>query len=407
VKLSATAVKNARTADKNVKLADGGGLYLLLHKNGSKYWRYDYRFLGKRRTQALGTYPEVSLQDARKAHMDSRALLSQGKDPSAIKKLAKEQARTKSTNTFEGMASEWFSKKIQDKSESYRVRTLRILQQDLYPYLGSHPINEITTQELLAVLRRIEDRTVDIAHRAKQTVGQVYKYAIAVGMAERDISADLTGALKVRNKKHHAAITEPIELARLLVAIYAYRGTPTVSSALKLSALLFQRPGEIRHMEWSEINWIDARWEIPACKMKMSRDHIVPLSRQASDELRNLQRLTGNGAYVFPSSRGRSRPLSDNGIRTALRTMGFSNEQMSPHGFRATARTILDEVLEYRVDWIEHQLAHAVKDPTGRAYNRTSFLQDRTRMMQGWADYLDGLRLKLGKRGAVNAIKAQ
>lgn len=238
MKLSATAVKNARTANKNVKLADGGGLYLLLHKNGSKYWRYDYRFLGKRRTQALGTYPEISLQDARKAHMDSRALLSRGKDPSAMKRLAKEQARTKSTNTFEGMASEWFSKKIQDKSESYRVRTLRtlrILQQDLYPYLGSRPINEITTQELLAVLRRIEDRTVDIAHRAKQTVGQVYKYAIAAGMADRDISADLTGALKVRNKKHHAAITEPIELARLLVAIYAYRGTPTVSSALKLS----------------------------------------------------------------------------------------------------------------------------------------------------------------------------
>ena len=221
VKLSATAVKNARAADKNVKLADGGGLYLLLHKNGSKYWRYDYRYLGKRKTQALGTYPEISLQDARKAHVDSRALLSRGKDPSAIKRLAKEQARTKSTNTFEGMASEWFSKKIQDKSESYRVRTLRILQQDLYPYLSSRPINEITTQELLAVLRRIEDRTVDIAHRAKQTVGQVYKYAIATGMAERDISADLTGALKVRNKKHHAAITEPIELARLLVAIYA------------------------------------------------------------------------------------------------------------------------------------------------------------------------------------------
>ena len=405
MKLSATAVKNARTSsEKNKKLADGGGLYLLLHKNGSKYWRYDYRYLSKRRTQALGTYPEVSLQAARKAHMDSRSLLANGLDPSSSRRLAKVQAKAESTNTFESIASEWYSNKIQDKSESYKVRTLRILRQDLFPYLGRRPINEISTQELLAVLRRIETRTVDIAHRAKQTVGQVYRYGIAIGVADRDISADLTGALKVRNKKHHAAITEPTELAKLLVAIYAYRGTPTVSTALKLSALLFQRPGEIRHMEWSEINWADSRWEIPACKMKMRRDHLVPLSDQALVELEHLRRLTGNGAYVFPSARGRSRPLSDNGIRTALRTMGFSNEQMSPHGFRATARTILDEVLGYRVDWIEHQLAHAVKDPTGRAYNRTSFLQDRAVMMQGWADYLDALRLPERARSAIHAI---
>ena len=188
------------------------------------------------------------------------------------------------------------------------------------------------------------------------------------------------------------------------MAIYAYQGTPTVSTALKLSALLFQRPGEIRHMEWSEINWADSRWEIPAFKMKMRRDHLVPLSDQALVELEHLRRLTGNGSYVFPSARGRSRPLSDNGIRTALRTMGFSNEQMSPHGFRATARTILDEVLGYRVDWIEHQLAHAVKDPTGRAYNRTSFLKDRAAMMQGWADYLDDLRQPEHARSASDAI---
>ena len=389
------AVKNAKTPEKNRKLADGGGLYLFLHTNGSKYWRYDYRHLGKRRTQSLGTYPEVSLVNARKAHIESRSLLAQGTDPSSAKQLAKISAKAQANNTFEQVANEWYGAKIQDKSESYRVRTLRILRQDLYPYLGRRSISEISPQELLAVLRRIERRTVDIAHRAKQTTGQIYKYAIAIGAADRDISSDLTGALKVRNKTHRAAITEPAELAKLLVAIYAYCGTPAVSTALKLSALLFQRPGEIRHMEWSEINWTDRRWEIPANKMKMRRDHLVPLSSQAIGELKNIQCLTGNGLYVFPSARGGSRPLSDNGVRTALRTMGYSNEQMSPHGFRAMARTILDEVLDYRVDWIEHQLAHAVKDPTGRAYNRTTFLHQRAEMMQGWADYLEGLRLAL------------
>lgn len=394
MKLSAMVVKNAKAADKNKKLTDGGGLHLLLHKNGSKYWRYDYRYLGKRRTLALGTYPEVSLQAAREAHAESRALLRQGLDPSNEKRRAKAEAKLDFTNTFESVAHEWYVNKISKKSASYRVRTLRILRKDLYPYLGPRPINQITSQELLVVLRRIEARTIDIAHRAKQIVGQIYRYGIAIGVTERNISTDLTGALRVREKKHHAAITNPIELGKLLVAIDGYSGSATVCAALKLSALLFQRPGEIRNMQWSELNWAESRWEIPAIKMKMRREHFVPLSTHSIALLRNLHALTGDGIYVFPSPRGPSRPLSDNGVRVALRKMGFSNEEMSPHGFRATARTILDEVLGYRVDWIEHQLAHAVKDPTGRAYNRTSFLTQRTEMMQGWADYLESLRNK-------------
>ena len=231
-----------------------------------------------------------------------------------------------------------------------------------------------------------------MAHRARQTAGQVFRYAVATGRAERDPSADLRGALQSKTKKHYAAITEPGEVGRLLLAIDAFQGTPVVKTALQLSPILFQRPGEIRAMEWQEINWDEARWELPADKMKMGQPHIVPLPSQAVALLKELRRLTGRGKYVFPSARGASRHLSDNGVRTALRTLGYDNETMTPHGFRAMARTLLDEVLNFRVDWIEHQLAHAVKDPNGRAYNRTSHLDGRTKMMQDWADYLDDLK---------------
>ena len=220
----------------------------------------------------------------------------------------------------------------------------------------------------------------------------MFRFAVATGRAQRDPAQDLRGALAANVTKHLAAITDPKEVAKLLQAIDSFRGTPAVAAALKLSPLLFVRPGELRHMEWAEINWDEARWEISAEKMKMRQPHIVPLSTQAIAILRELEPITGRSKYVFPSARGASRPLSENGVRVALRTMGFTNEQMTPHGFRAMARTILDEVLGYRVDWIEHQLAHAVKDANGRAYNRTSHLRDRKKMMQGWADYLDALK---------------
>jgi integrase len=393
-KLTATEVKQAKPAEKATKLTDGGGMYLLVHPKGAKYWRHDYRFSGKRKTLALGVYPEVSLKEAREKHQDARKQLSKAIDPGNERKVEKLTRHLAAAESFEAVAREWFNQIMPEKSKSYRERTGRILEKDLYPYLGNCPIASITAPELLATLRRIEDRGAnDIAHRAKQTAGQIFRYAVATGRAERDPSGDLKGALKPRRKKkHHAAVTDPAEVGRLLVAMEAFRGTLVVKMALLLSPLLFQRPGEIRGMEWVEINWEAKRWEIPAEKMKMKQPHIVPLSNQALNLLRELERLTGRGRYVFPSARGASRCLSENGVRVALRTLGYDNDTMTPHGFRAMARTLLDEVLGYRVDWIEHQLAHAVRDPNGRAYNRTAHLEGRTEMMQAWADYLDRLQ---------------
>jgi integrase len=399
-------VKQAKPQDKPRKLADGGGLHLLIQPNGAKYWRYKYRFAGKEKLLALGVYPEVSLKDARGAHQQARKKLAIGIDPGSARKVEKLTRHLAAAESFEAVAREWYDQTMPQKSESYRVRTGRILEKDLYPVIGNRPIGEIAPAELLAALRRIEARGAnDIAHRAKQTAGQVFRFAVATGRAERDPSADLKGALKPKGqKKHHAAITDPQELGSLLVAIDSFEGTPTVKTALTLSPLLFQRPGEIRAMEWAEINWEESRWELPAEKMKMGQPHIVPLCQQAIAALHEIQPLTGRGKYVFPSARGASRCLSENAVRVALRTLGFDNDTMTPHGFRATARTILDEVLGYRVDWIEHQLAHAVKDANGRAYNRTSHLKDRANMMQGWADYLDNLKVQ-AKAGNVIAAK--
>lgn len=391
--LTATSVKQAKPRDKQYKMTDGGGMYLLVTTSGSRYWRYNYRFAGKRKTLSIGVYPEISLADARKLHQEAREKLAKGIDPGEVKKVEKLTRHLAAAESFEAIGREWFAQNMDGKSKSYLDRTLRILEKDLYPVIGSRPIANVTAPELLAALRRIEARgAIDIAHRAKQTAGKIFRYAVATGRAERDPSQDLTGALKARNKKHHASITDPKEVGKLMVAIDGFEGTLVVKTALKLSPLLFQRPGEIRHMEWSEIDWEQKRWEIPSEKMKMRLPHIVPLCSQAIELLTELHKLTGRGKYVFPSARGASRPLSENGVRTALRTIGYTNGQISPHGFRAMARTILDEVLGYRVDWIEHQLAHAVKDSNGRAYNRTSHLPQRFEMMQGWGNYLEKLK---------------
>ena len=402
--LTAIQVKQAGPKEKTYKLADGGGLHLLVKPAGGKYWRYKYRYAGKEKTLALGVYPEISLKEAREKHLAARKTLSQGVDPSAQRKVEKLTRHLAAAESFEAVGREWFNRIMPEKSKSYRDRTGRILEKDLYPVLGNRPIGSITAPELLAALRRIESRGAnDIAHRAKQTAGQVFRYAVATGRAERDPSGDLKGALKPRRKKHFAAITEPAEVGRLLLAMEGFQGTAVVKSALLLSPLLFQRPGEIRAMEWSEINWDAHQWEIPAERMKMGQPHIVPLSAQAVALLEELQPLTGRGRYVFPSARGASRCLSENGVRTALRTIGYDNDTMTPHGFRAMARTILDEVLGYRVDWIEHQLAHAVRDANGRAYNRTSHLEGRTKMMQGWADYLDNLKAQAKAGNVITA----
>jgi len=389
-KLIATAVKQAKPKPKPYSLSDGGGMYLLVNST-AKYWRYDYRFAGKRKTLALGVYPEISLKQAREKHQAARENLASGIDPSSHKKATRAAAHDSTANSFEIIALEW-SKKRGKKSESTEKRQKALLENDLLPTLGSRPISEIKAPELLKALRKIESRgAIETAHRAKRLAGQIFRYAVATGRAERDPSVDLKDALAQPHKTHFKSITEPSGVGPLIAAISNYIATPVVMAALKLSPMLFCRPGELRRLEWSEVNFSEARIELPAAKMKIKEPHIIPLSTQAQNILQELYAITGRGKFVFPSARGASRPLSDNGVRTALRTLGYTNEQISPHGFRAMARTILDEILNFPVDWIEHQLAHSVKDANGRAYNRTKHLPQRRKMMQAWADYLDGL----------------
>jgi len=392
MKLTASQIKSAKATNKPIKLADGRGLYVLVKLNGAKYWRLKYRFAGKEKLLALGVFPAVSLAQARLLCAEAKALLAANRDPSLTKQIQKNLLQNKSQDTFEAVANEWFAAKIADKSESYKARTWRILEKDLFPRIGQISAGDLTGQMLLAALRAIEVRTIDIAHRAKQTASQVMRYAVATGRADRDIAADLTGSLKPRSVKHAATLLDPSEIGQLLRSIEAYSGSLIVKSALQLSPLLFVRPGELRTMEWKELDWETARWEIPAEKMKMRQPHIVPLASQSLEVLRQIHPLTGRGHYVFPSARKGGRPLSDNGVRTALRSLGYTNEQITPHGFRAMARTLLDEELKYRADYIEHQLAHALKDPLGRAYNRTKHMDERVEMMQRWADYLDKLK---------------
>lgn len=389
--LTDTAARQAKAKDKQYKLADGKGMFLLVNPKGQKYWRLKYRFAGKEKLLAIGVYPEISLKEARTLRDRAREQLRKGIDPNEAKK-AEKASKNEAENSFETVAQEWFAKRKPNWSKSHADRVWRALEKDLLPRIGSKPIASITAPELLNALCKVESRgAIETAHRVKQVAGQVFRYGVATGRCERDISLDLKGALAKPVKTHLAAITKPKEVGNLLVAIESFQGTPVVKAALQLSPLLLCRPGELRHMEWTEINWEEKRWEIPGEKMKLKQPHIVPLCRQAIAILEEIQLLTGSGKYVFPNARGTSRPLSENGTRTALRTMGFDNETMTPHGFRAMGRTILDEVLGYRVDWIEHQLAHAVKDTNGRAYNRTTHLPQRAEMMQKWADYLDTL----------------
>lgn len=391
--LTDRAAASAKPKEKDYKLSDEKGLYLLVKKSGSKYWRLKYRILGKEKMLALGVYPEVSLKQARNERNDARKLIAQHIDPSAEKKARKASLQSEAINTFEALGREWFEKRMTDKSQTHQDRTWRLLEKDLFPKLGRQAITAINAPVLLEALRSIESRgAIETAHRAKNVAGQVFRYAIVSGRAERDPSADLRGALSTAKTKHFAAITTPKEAGQLMVAIDNYQGTAVVCAALKLSPLFFCRPGELRTLEWTDLNWEEKRIEIPTERMKIKEPHIIPLSTHALTILNELHLLTGRHRYVFPSARGASRPLSENGVRVALRTMGYDNTQMTAHGFRAMARTLLDEVLGFRIDWIEHQLAHAVKDANGRAYNRTKHLPQRAEMMQRWSDYLDELK---------------
>ncbi len=390
-KLTATAVKNAKTRTKSYNLSDGGGLYVLVKPNGTKAWRFNYRFAGKQKTLAIGVYPDISLKKAREKHQEARQNLANHIDPNIYKKAKRISDQDTQFNSFKVIALEWLQKRG-TKSDGGDKRLIRLLQKDLFPYIGSLPVSQVTSPDLLRALRRIEHRgAVNTAHRAKQIAGMVFRYAVATGRAERDPSFDLKGALAQPTKTHFKSITDPAEVGPLISAVNNYQATPVVMAALRLTPLLFCRPGELRHLEWQEVNFDEARIELPASKMKTKEPHIIPLATQAMEILKELQLITGRSKFVFPSARGNSRPLSENGVRTALRTLGYTNEQISPHGFRAMARTILDEVLNFPVDWIEHQLAHSVKDANGRAYNRTKHLEQRRGMMQKWADYLDEL----------------
>jgi integrase len=391
--LTDIAVKKAKPSEKAIKLFDDRGLYLLISPSGCKWWRLKYRFDGKEKKIALGVYPDVSLKDARDRRDEARKLLANGIDPSENRKAQKAAHAGQAANSLEVIAREWFAKYSAIWAVSHSTRLIRLFERDIFPWIGQRPIAVITAPDILAVARRIEKRgALETAHRAIQNCGQVFRYAIATGRATNDPTGALRGALPPFKTKHLAATTEPKQFAKVLRAIDGYEGTPAVSCALRLAPLVFVRPGELRHAEWAHIDMDGAEWRYTASKTKTA--HIVPLSRQAIEILRELHPITGRGRFVFPSGRSSARAMSDNAILAAMRRMGINKEEMSGHGFRASARTILDEVLGVRPDFIEHQLAHAVRDPNGRAYNRTAHLPERKKMMQLWADYLDELKAK-------------
>lgn len=389
--LTVLQVEKAKAAEKDYKLSDERGMYLLVSKAGGKLWRLKYRVDGREKVLCIGSYPDLSLKEARELRDTARNQLANGIDPSADKKARKASSAQSNADSFEHLAKEWFATRMKDMSDTHKTRTLSMLNSYLLPYIGSKSVKEITAPMLLEVLRKIEAKgIVETARRAKQVASQIFRYAVITGRAQHDPAADLKGALQVPKKKHFAAITEPKQVGLLMVAIDSYHGSFVVQAALKCSALWFCRPGELRSLEWANVNWDDKRLEFIA--EKTLQQHIIPLSTQSLELLKSLQMITGQGRYIFPSSRGFSRPISENTIRVALRTMGFGNDDMTAHGFRAMARTLLDEVLNYRIEWIEQQLAHTVKDANGRAYNRTKHLAQRFEMMQRWADYLDELK---------------
>jgi integrase len=389
--LTDTLIRNSKPSDRALRLYDQHNLYLELSPKGGKYWRYKYRFAGKEKRLSLGVYPQVTLKKAREFRDQIRLQLGNGVDPGEQRKAVKASNVDRTTNSFEVVAREWLAKHGQCWVESHSDRTLRRLERDLFPWLGQKAVNEIAAKDILKCLRRIEDRgAIETAHRALQNCGQVIRYAVATGRADRDPTGDLRGALPPAKENHFSAVTDPKAVGDLLRIIDGYQGTFIVKCALKLAPMVFVRPGELRNAQWADIDLENAEWKYLVSKTKSL--HIVPLSNQALSILKEVFPLTGASRFVFPSARSFDRPMSDNAILSAMRRLGISKEEMTGHGFRATARTILDEVLGFRPDFIEHQLAHAVRDPNGRAYNRTAHLPQRKQMMQAWADYLENLK---------------
>ena len=370
---------------------DERGLFLIVTPAGGKWWRFRYKFDGKEKLLSLGVYPDVGLKDARDRREAARKLLAQGIDPGENRKAQKAAKQERAGNSFEVIAREWYEKFSPGWAENHSNRIIRRFERDISPWIGGRPIADITAPEILTVVRRIEDRgALDTAHRALNNCGRVFGYAISTTRATRDPSGDLRGALPPVKGGNFAAVTEPKQVAELLRTLDCYQGTLTVTCALRIAPLVFVRPGELRHAQWADIDLDAAEWKFFVTKT--CKDHIVPLSKQVVAILRELHPLTGTGRIVFPGLRSKDRPMSDNAILVAMRSLGISKDLMSGHGFRAMARTILDEVLDVRTDLLEHQLAHAVRDPNGEAYNRAKYLPERRKMMQQWADYLDKLK---------------
>lgn len=392
--LSELQIRNAKPQETEYRLFDGGGLNLLVTPTGGKLWRMKYRYNEKVKQLSFGAYPAVTLADARQRREDAKKLLANGVDPGEIKKALKAAQGEQDENSFEVIAREWHAKFAHTWVASHAQHKLERMEKNIFPWIGAKPIAALTAPDVLKVLRLLESRNLlDTAHRARFDCGQIFRYAVATGRVDRDPTTDLRGALPPVKGGHHAAPTDPKAVAPLLRAIDGFTGSFVVKCAMQLAPLLFVRPGELRAAEWSEIDLEVAEWNIPADRMKMKIAHLVPLSRQAVEILKALQPLTGHSRYVFPCQRSPLRCMSNNAVNAGLRRLGFEKDEITGHGFRAMARTILDEVLQVRPDYIEHQLAHAVKDPNGRAYNRTAHLVERRKMMQQWADYLDGLKV--------------
>ena len=395
MKLTDRKIKALQPSNKTYKVSDGQGMYVEVLPAGTKAFRLDYRFGRKKSRITIGKYPQVSLKEARLKAGELRAKIASGINPTKERKLEKQGLLRSNENTFAAVAWEWFAKKESETKSSHSSKIKGRLNRYILPEIGEYPISEITAPVLLTALRKLESKgLLETAKRVRGLTGEIFRYAIITGRADRNPAADLAGALKTPKTKHMAALTEPEDAGLLMLAIEGYRGTLIGETALALSPYLFLRPGELRQLEWHEVDLDNNQITISAERMKMGAAHIVPLPKQAAKLLKRIQSSTGRDRYVFPSQRSVQRPMSDNAVRTALRTIGYSNDQMTPHGFRAMARTLLDEQLKYRPDWIEHQLAHTVKDPNGRAYNRTVFLEERREMMQTYADYLDDLREK-------------
>jgi len=392
-KLTDIAIKSAKAGSSIKKLSDGNGLVLLVYSNGSKYWAFRYRYLGKEKTLSLGTYPDVGLADARRKLSDARKLLSDCQDPSEVRKAIKRQAAISAENSFEAVAREWVTAKSSGWTPRYATFVLRRLEKDIFPRLGSRPIKDITPPELLSVVRIIEKRdALELANRVLKCCGQVFMYGIATGRAERNPANDLQGALKSRPKIHYAHL-KAVDLPEFLTKLNHYEGHPQTKLAVGLLMLTFVRTTELRGATWDEIDLDKAEWRIPAERMKMRRDHLVPLSHQAVAAFKQLQRLNSQWEYVFPNPYKPIKHMSENAILYALYRMGY-HDRATGHGFRHTASTILNESSLFSGDAIERQLAHVQGNKVRGVYNHAEYLPERRKMMQWWADYLDKLAAK-------------